>query len=87
MTTISIRIHSEHEDEASGIVSALKKIAASAEGYFAYQLGNPEMNLRCYQEMQLHTLELGARIAEQRPYSIIDDAANTSEIADLEETP
>ena len=71
MTTISIRIHSEHEDEASGIVSALKKIAASAEGYFAHQLGDPEVNLRYYQEMQLHTLELGARILEQSPNGLI----------------
>ena len=71
MTTISIRIHSEHEDESSGIVSALKKIAASAEGYFAYQLGDPEVNLRYYQEMHLRTLEVGARILEQSPNGLI----------------
>ena len=79
MTTISIRIHSEHSDQAAGIIAAIKKIAASTEGYFACQLGDPELNLRHYQEMHLHTLELSARIAEQRPYSIIDDAADTSE--------
>jgi len=32
MTTISIRIHSEHEDEASGIVSALKKSPRQRKG-------------------------------------------------------
>lgn len=79
MTTISIHIHSEHADEAAGIISAIKKIATSTEGYFAYQLGDPELNLRHYQEMHLHTLELSARIAEQRPYSILDDAADASE--------
>ena len=66
MATVELRIHSDLTEDARPFEEALQLFADAAEGYFAYKMGDLDLNEQNYKAM-LWAGHLCGLVAELRP--------------------
>ena len=67
MATVELRIHSDLTEDARPFEEALQLFADAAEGYFAYKMGDLDLNEQNYQAMLWTAASLSGLVAELRP--------------------
>tara|TARA_B110000008_G_C16588544_1_gene411356 strand:+ start:80 stop:379 length:300 start_codon:yes stop_codon:yes gene_type:complete len=67
MATVELRIHSDLTEDARPFEEALQFFADAAEGYFAYKMGDQDLNKQNYLAMLWVSNHLSGLIAQVGP--------------------
>tara|TARA_Y100000385_G_scaffold23968_1_gene23132 strand:- start:266 stop:553 length:288 start_codon:yes stop_codon:yes gene_type:complete len=67
MATVELRIHSDLTEDARPFEEALQFFADAAEGYFAYKMGDQDLNEQNYKAMLWAAAQLSGLVAQKRP--------------------
>jgi hypothetical protein len=67
MADVSIYFNREVRDEGKPFEEAVELLSDAIEGFFAYKLGNPNINEQNYQAMLWAVANISGLISRQRP--------------------
>ena len=68
MADVSIYLNSEVREEAKPFEETMQLLADAIEGFFAYKLGDPDINEKNYLAMLWAVANLSGLIAKERPH-------------------
>lgn len=84
MADVSIQLNREVREEGKPFEEAMQLLADAIEGFFAYKLGDPDINKKYLETMQWAALHLAGLVSRERPiYDFGYSAEQDAELMEL----